>query len=159
MDDEGWVDIGELIIKSKPRLELSREFIVQIVKQNNKQRFALSEDGERIRANQGHSIDVDVGLAPSSPPETLFHGTAIRFVASIKDQGLTKRRRQHVHLSPDRDTAIAVGKRHGEPTVLEINAGAMHRAGSVFYLSANGVWLVDAVPVQFIVFPPSAVGS
>jgi putative RNA 2'-phosphotransferase len=102
---------------------------------------------------QGHSIEVDLQLEPQTPPAILFHGTASRFVDSIREHGLQSRGRQHVHLSPDAETAVRVGARHGKPVVLEIDALAMHAAGHAFYLSENGVWLTDAVPVEFVRFP------
>jgi putative RNA 2'-phosphotransferase len=134
--------------------KLTAALIEQTVASNDKQRFALSEDRRRIRANQGHSIEVDLALTPREPPEMLFHGTATRFLASIRAQGLLAGRRQHVHLSADEATAVKVGQRHGEPVVLRIRAGAMHQAGRAFYLSANGVWLTEHVPNEHIEFEP-----
>ena len=106
-----------------------------------------------IRANQGHSVEVDLALPPAEPPEVLYHGTAAHFVESIRATGLNAASRQHVHLSADEATAIKVGKRHGKPVVLRIRAGDMHRGGTKFYLSANGVWLTAAVSAEFIAFP------
>jgi len=123
------------------------------VAQNDKQRFAFSADHSKIRANQGHSLPIDLGLEPLAPPELLFHGTATRFLASIKQQGLISRGRQYVHLSPDEPTAIKVGQRHGQPIVLTIQAGRMYADGLTFYRSVNGVWLTDKVSVAYIVFP------
>ena len=154
LDGEGWARIDELIAcAARHRRPLSRERIEQIVAISDKQRFKLSEDGQHIRANQGHSIEVDLKLEPREPPEWLFHGTATRNLESIRTGGLVKRSRQHVHLSPDETTAIKVGQRHGQPVVLRVAALDMHHAGHPFYLSDNGVWLVDAVPPQFLVFP------
>ena len=121
--------------------------------ENDKRRFAISEDGTRIRANQGHSIDIDLGLQPSAPPELLYHGTVKRFLASIMRKGLQAGTRQHVHLSPDRKTATSVGKRRGSPVILTIESAAMHADGYDFYLTANDVWLADRVPVRYIRFP------
>jgi putative RNA 2'-phosphotransferase len=121
-----------------------------VVAENDKARFAFSPDGLLIRANQGHSIPVNLGYVPLEPPETLFHGTAVRFLASIQQQGLVKGGRHHVHLSPDRETARRVGQRHGQPVVLQVASGTMYRDGYVFYQSDNGVWLVDAVPPAYL---------
>lgn len=148
LDDAGWASLDELIAKSGGRL--NRELVLDVVAQNDKKRFALSEDGLFIRANQGHSINVDLGLEAVVPPDTLFHGTAERFVEAIRAEGLKAQSRQHVHLSPDRETAIKVGRRHGKPIVLNVAAGDMHAAGHKFYLSQNGVWLTDVVPPTFL---------
>lgn len=153
LDQQGWANIDELIEKAgRHGMALTRELIAEVVATSDKQRFALDADGQRIRANQGHSIEVDLGLAPSEPPPVLFHGTAETSVAAIRAEGLKAGQRQHVHLSPDEDTAIKVGKRHGRPVVLRIAAGRMRESGHVFFLSTNGVWLTEAVPVQFIAF-------
>jgi putative RNA 2'-phosphotransferase len=122
----------------------------EIVETNNKQRFAFSEDGLRIRANQGHSVEVELGHAPATPPEVLWHGTAEKYVASIRAQGLVKGARHHVHLSPTPETASAVGQRHGRLVLLEVAAGRMHREGFEFFLTPNGVWLTDHVPVAYL---------
>lgn len=146
LDMEGWASIDEILEKSDEGL--SRDLIVEVVTTSDKKRFSLSADGNRIRANQGHSVRVDLGLQPVEPPEILFHGTAKRFVAAILDEGLKPGKRQHVHLSGDEETAIKVGQRHGKPVILTIPALAMHRAGHVFFLSDNGVWLTDKVPAD-----------
>ena len=112
--------------------------------------FAFSEDGQRVRASQGHSVGVDLQFEPQVPPEFLYHGTPERFVESIRATGLHKGQRHHVHLSPDPQTAAKVGQRRGRPVVLPIRSGEMHRQGHVFYRSANGVWLVEHVPAHFI---------
>jgi putative RNA 2'-phosphotransferase len=154
LDAAGWAEIDQLIAcAAKAGTALTRAEIEQIVATSDKQRFALSDDGQRIRANQGHSIAVDLGFTPQTPPEVLFHGTATRFVESIRAQGLVKGSRQHVHLSAEEVTAVNVGQRHGKPVVLRVRAGEMARAGMSFYLSANGVWLTDAVPSDRIEFP------
>ena len=125
----------------------------RIVKNDNKKRYSFSEDGKKIRANQGHSIKVDLNLKPVPPPDLLYHGTAAKNISSIKLHGLQKQSRQHLHLSHDRETAIKVGRRHGKPMVLLIKSGEMQRAGATFYLSKNGVWLTDEVKPEFIEFP------
>lgn len=153
LDDNGWANVEELIAKANATgKSLSRSLIERVVAENDKKRFALSDDGMRIRASQGHSVEVDLALPPQTPPETLFHGTATRFVESIREKGLIPGNRQHVHLSLLRETAEAVGRRHGKLAVLIVQSGEMHRAGHAFYLSDNGVWLTDSVPTSFIVF-------
>lgn len=154
LNAQGWADVAELLSKAKAHgVTLTRPQLEQIVATNDKQRFAFSPDGQCIRANQGHSIRVDLGLEPQLPPPHLYHGTATRFLDSIRQQGLLARGRDHVHLSADAATAVRVGQRHGIPVVLTIQAGAMHDAGLLFYRSANGVWLVSHVPLNFIAFP------
>ena len=151
LDENGWADVEELIAAARRHgRELSRPLIEEVVAKNDKKRFTLSPEGKRIRAAQGHSHPVDLGLPSVEPPEILYHGTATRFVDSILRDGLSPGQRQHVHLSPDEQTATAVGRRHGKPVVLRVRAGAMHRAGHMFCLSENGVWLTDNVPIQFI---------
>jgi putative RNA 2'-phosphotransferase len=132
---------------------LDRPTLERVVAENDKKRFALSADGTRIRASQGHSVRVELGLEPVEPPAVLFHGTADRNVEPIRHQGLRPGRRTHVHLSADEATAVAVGRRHGRPVVLRVHAGRMHAAGHAFYRSDNGVWLTDAVPPEHIAFP------
>jgi putative RNA 2'-phosphotransferase len=132
---------------------LTRAVLEQVVAKNDKQRFALSGDGLSIRANQGHSVEIDLALAPAQPPDVLYHGTASRFLDSIRASGLHSGDRQHVHLSLDVPTATKVGQRHGKPVVLMIRTTTMAAAGHGFYLSANGVWLTERVPAEFIVFP------
>ena len=117
---------------------------------NPKRRFSISDDGDRIRANQGHSIDVDLQFEPMAPPAVLFHGTATRFVESILTKGLIRQSRQHVHLSAEEATAVDVGGRHGKPVVLAVDALAMSEVGHEFFRSANGVWLTDHVPAEFL---------
>jgi putative RNA 2'-phosphotransferase len=154
LDENGWANVDELLrLASQSGRPLTRPILEQIVAESDKQRFAFSDDGRRIRANQGHSLAVDLALPPSQPPEMLYHGTASRFLDSIRAGGLQAGSRQHVHLSLDVATAIKVGQRHGKPVVLEVRAGAMHAAGNPFYLSANGVWLTERVPVEFLTFP------
>lgn len=154
LDAQGWADVGELIARAGAHgMALTRELIADIVAGSDKQRFAIDPAGRRIRANQGHSIDVDLGLEPLEPPALLFHGTAIRSLASIRVHGLTPGRRRHVHLSADAATAARVGRRHGKPVVLGVQSGRLWTAGTRFYRSANGVWLTAAVPPGFIEFP------
>ena len=149
----GWVSMEELIESSRQRgIVFTLEELQNVVASNDKKRFSLSEDGLSIRANQGHSIEVELGYAPTAPPDVLYHGTADRFLASIKQQGLIKGKRHHVHLSADVDTATKVGRRHGKPIVLKVEAGKMYQDGFVFYLSANKVWLTERVPIQYLVF-------
>lgn len=154
LDSEGWLAIDELIENSnRIGRAIDLELIHQIIATNEKQRFALSEDGLRIRANQGHSIPgVDLNLSPIEPPEVLFHGTVPDFLGSIRRQGLLKRSRNHVHLSADRATAKVVGSRRGSPVVLVVLAQKMHQYGYGFFRSENGVWLTDSVPVDYINF-------
>lgn len=154
LDGSGWADVAELLVAlerhGKP---LTREELEEVVATNNKQRFAFSEDGQRIRASQGHSIPVDLGLKPLAPPRALYHGTAESKLDGILREGLTRGNRNHVHLSPDAETAIKVGRRHGKPVVLEIHAAKMDAEGFKFYLSDNGIWLTDHVPVKYLVPP------
>jgi putative RNA 2'-phosphotransferase len=122
------------------------------VAENDKKRLEVSDDGTRIRASQGHSIEVNLRYIPKQPPADLYHGTAIRFLDSIKKLGLIKGSRQQVHLSPDLETAFKVGKRHGKPLVIRVDAKGMHASGIPFYLTPNRVWLVDAVPPEYLSF-------
>ncbi|MEM7375407.1 MAG: RNA 2'-phosphotransferase [Bacteroidota bacterium] len=151
LDQQGWTDVDTLLHKlSSTDKAISREELDLIVAENPKKRYAFNDDKSRIRAQQGHSVTVDLAYEPSPPPEYLYHGTVSKFVGSIRSQGLQKGKRHHVHLSPDRDTAINVGQRRGKPVILTIRAGAMHRAGYPFYVSGNGVWLADEIPPEFI---------
>jgi len=151
LDENGYVDVGDMLRKmAAHNRPLTRDELQHVVDTNNKQRFAFNEDGTRIRASQGHSVDVDLALEPREPPLALYHGTADRFVASIIEKGLEPRSRRHVHLSSDFETARTVGSRHGRPTVFEVYALEMKRAGFEFYLSENGVWLTRHVPPNFL---------
>jgi len=153
LDANGWADIDTLIARAGAHgVALTRELIAEIAATSDKQRFALDTAGERIRANQGHSVEIDLGLQPTEPPAILFHGTAATTVSAIRIEGLKPGDRQHVHLSPDAATAIKVGQRHGRPVVLRVFAGKMWGQGSLFFRSANGVWLTFAVPPEFIEF-------
>jgi len=151
LDANGWVNV-EVLLEAcrKHGVPLDRETLERIVRTNDKKRFSFSEDGQRIRANQGHSVSVDLNLEPVEPPAKLYHGTARHFLPSILRSGLLKGARHHVHLSGDPDTARKVGKRHGEPVILYVLAGKMHQDGYCFYRSANGVWLTDHVPVRYL---------
>lgn len=154
LDDEGWAVVDELLLALKKHgASVDLPILKEVVANNDKKRFSFSDDELRIRANQGHSIAVDLGLTPQEPPHELFHGTATRFLESIQEQGLMKQNRQHVHLSFDTKTAQKVGSRHGKVVVLIVQAKAMHDDGFPFFLSQNGVWLTDHVPVKYIEFP------
>lgn len=150
-DPHGWVAIDELLAASATHGQrIARDELDFVVAHNNKKRFAISDDGLRIRANQGHSTDVDLGYEPTTPPDVLYHGTAMIHLDSIRHHGLTKGKRHHVHLSADEVSARQVGQRHGAPVVLRIRASEMAHAGFAFFLSTNGVWLTDWVPYQFV---------
>ncbi|MDN2713907.1 RNA 2'-phosphotransferase [Janthinobacterium sp. SUN120] len=155
LDTNGWADIGQLLaLSARHGRRLSREQLDDVVARDSKTRYAISADGLRIRANQGHSLAaVDIALPPATPPAMLYHGTANRFVEAIRAGGLLPGSRNHVHLSSSRETAVAVGARHGKPVVLTVDAAVMQAQGHVFYVSANGVWLTQAVPQAFIGFP------
>ncbi|MCC8189765.1 MAG: RNA 2'-phosphotransferase [Planctomycetes bacterium] len=158
LDREGWAAIDALLHGAAGAGHpLSREDLLEIVAGSDKQRFAISPDGRRIRAVQGHSTPaVAIDYPPALPPPVLFHGTAERFLSAIRRDGLLPGARQHVHLSPDAATARAVGGRHGRPVVLTIDAAGLHRDGAVFHRAENGVWLCAAVPVAYIGFPAEA---
>jgi putative RNA 2'-phosphotransferase len=154
LDEEGWVAVEELLsAAARHGTTISRELLDEVVWTNDKQRFAFSPDGRSIRANQGHSVEVDLALEPREPPEWLYHGTVERFLDSIRREGLVRGQRHHVHLSPDRETAARVGARRGKPVILEVDSAAMHRAGHQFFRSENGVWLANAVPPEYLRFP------
>ena len=152
LDSHGWAEVDELILKVNQtgRYALDRTLLEEIVRTDNKQRYSFSEDHSRIRANQGHSIQVDVELEEKTPPPVLYHGTGEKSVASIMQQGLLPRSRLYVHLSADPETAIQVGSRHGKPVIFKIDAGKMSAEGILFFLSKNGVWLVKEVPTQYL---------
>ncbi|MFD6433046.1 RNA 2'-phosphotransferase [Streptomyces venezuelae] len=152
LDANGWVEIDALLAAAAAhRFPVTRAELDHVVAVNDKQRFAI--EGGRIRASQGHSVEVDLDLPPSTPPAYLYHGTVAAHLAAIRAEGLRPMNRHAVHLSPDRETATRVGARRGRPVVLSVDAGAMHRAGHVFQVSANGVWLTAAVPPGFLRFP------
>lgn len=151
VDQSGWVDVDQLLEACGKRgHQLSRAQLDQMVATNDKQRFTFSPDGRQIRANQGHSVPVELDYQPVEPPAILFHGTVERFLPSIFTKGLVPMNRHHVHLSADRATARTVGSRRGEAVVLQVDSRAMHEAGYRFFRTPNGVWLTDAVPVAFI---------
>lgn len=153
LDENGWADVEELLRKISAHGEtVSKTLLETVVATNDKKRFAFNEDHTRIRASQGHSVEIDLGLEPKEPPVYLLHGTVATLLPSIKENGLQKMSRQHVHLSPDEATAIKVASRRGSPVVLTIRAKEMSDKGFVFYISENGVWLTGHVPPDFIIF-------
>ena len=151
LDSQGWTSIDELIASSDAAgTRFSRENLLHVVAISDKKRFSLSEDGQRIRAAQGHSVAVDLGLSPQEPPSMLYHGTATRFVDSILSEGLKPQSRRQVHLSADEASARLVGQRHGKSVILTIEAYRMYANGFTFFLADNGVWLTDRVPPVFL---------
>ena len=151
LDPQGWTSVDELIAKSDAAgTRFSREDLLHVLETSEKKRFSLSADGQRIRAAQGHSVAVQLGLSPQEPPSVLFHGTATRFVASILSEGLKPQTRQQVHLSADEATAHRVGQRHGKPAILKVAALRIHANGFKFFQADNGVWLTDEVPPKFL---------
>lgn len=154
LDPQGWANLDELIqLANAKGAGLTHDIILEIIATSDKKRFALTSDGQRIRANQGHSTAVDLNFLPQDPPAILYHGTATRFSKSIRENGLLPGSRQHVHLSLEKVTAIEVGSRHGYPIVLIVRASEMQRDGHEFYVSANGVWLTPTVPTHYLEFP------
>jgi putative RNA 2'-phosphotransferase len=158
LDQQGWASVEDLIAKGNTAgTQFSREDLLRVVETSDKKRFSLSNDGQRIRAAQGHSVAVELGLSPQEPPSVLYHGTAMRFVASILVEGLTPQTRQQVHLSVDEATAHRVGQRHGKSAILKVEARYMHAKSFKFFIADNGVWLTDHVPPEFLVLlSPSA---
>lgn len=153
LSEDGWTNVDELIAAiNRHGQDLDFETLEQVVESNDKKRFAFSDDGEMIRANQGHSVEVKLGYPPTPPPEILYHGTVARFLPGIREKGIQKGQRHHVHLSVSLEVANTVGKRRGQPVILSIRAREMNAAGHEFHVSANGVWLTDFVPIQFINF-------
>ena len=153
LDENGWTDVTLLIktIKQKhPDFDLEK--LKEIVESNDKKRFGFNDDYSKIRANQGHSVNIELELNASTPPYTLYQGTVSKFIASIKEKGLIKGSRQHVHLSENLDTAIQVAQRRGKAIILKVNTHKMIHDGYTFYLSENNVWLIDRVPAEYIVF-------
>jgi putative RNA 2'-phosphotransferase len=155
LDPHGWTDVAGLLRAATAHgFPLTRAELDEVVAGNDKQRYAFDTGGTRIRANQGHSVEVDLDLPVAEPPEWLYHGTVARFLPAIRTEGLRPMQRHAVHLSPDRTTAIRVGTRRGRPVVLTVRAGQMRREGGFeFRCSANGVWLVAAVPAEWITWP------
>ena len=151
LNTEGWAETDQLLLKMNARgYDIDKETLIEVVAQNAKKRFAFNDDKSMIRANQGHSIQIDHGFEAVMPPDILYHGTATKSVDSILKSGIEKRGRHHVHLSADIDTAKQVGQRHGKVVILEVLALEMHQSGHVFYLSENKVWLTDSVPTQYL---------
>lgn len=151
LDEHGWANVNELIAGIQTQYpDFTMNDLEEIVRTDNKQRYAFNQDKTKIRANQGHSVSVDVELKEAVPPDVLYHGTAVKYMPFILRDGLIPKSRLYVHLSNDVETATKVGQRHGSPIVLMINAKKMHEDGYPFYLSENGVWLTKTVPVQYI---------
>ncbi len=152
LDEHGWADVEELLAGvGRTGRRIDKAALERIVRENDKQRYSFNEDHTKIRANQGHSVRVDVELRETEPPKYLYHGTATRFLPSIHREGIRKMGRQYVHLSGDFETAMAVGRRHGIPVVITIDAEAMAREGVAFYRSENGVWLCEHVEPKYLV--------
>jgi putative RNA 2'-phosphotransferase len=151
LDQNGWTDVNELIEKAnKYGIKFDRETLNHIVAANTKKRFAFNETLDKIRASQGHSIEIELGYTNEKPPEILYHGTGEKSVQSIIETGLEKRSRQHVHLSSDIETALKVGQRHGKPFVFKVLAEQMYNDNFQFFISDNGVWLIDNVPTKYL---------
>ena len=150
LDEHGWASVEELLAGISKTQYIDMEMLEKIVKTDSKQRYSFNEDKTLIRANQGHSIDVDVELPKKQPPVILYHGTGEKYVSSIDEQGLIPKSRLYVHLSGDEATATIVGSRHGRPVVYEILASQMYHDGYEFFQSVNGVWLTKSVPVQYL---------
>lgn len=158
LDPAGWVEVAALLTACRAQgLALTPEELREVVETNDKKRFAFSEDGLRVRASQGHTVEVDLGLPATPPPPVLYHGTVARFLEPIFREGLRAMTRHDVHLSPSPETARRVGERRGSPVVLTVDAAAMAESGHEFRVSANGVWLTPAVPPSYLAFlaPPS----
>ncbi|MEQ8856278.1 RNA 2'-phosphotransferase [Gimesia sp.] len=154
LDESGWVDVETLLSAiDEHGKRMSRETLEHVVHSNDKQRFSFSDDGTRIRANQGHSVKIELGYEAATPPEFLIHGTPQQFVAVIAREGLKKMKRHHVHLHGDENTALAVGQRRGKPVLLKIRSGEMSQVGFEFFVTPNQVWLTDRVPPEYIDFP------
>lgn len=153
LDENGWANVDELIPQSnKHKVPLDFDLLQVVVATNDKKRFLFNEDKTKIRASQGHSINVELNLNEVAPQGFLYHGTIATSIDSIKETGLQKMSRQHVHLSKDKETAIKVGGRRGKPVILTVDAERMQLEGFKFYLSENGVWLTDEVPARYIEF-------
>lgn len=150
LDEHGWANVDELIAGIAKSHPIDMEMLEEIVRTDNKQRYSFNEDKTLIRANQGHSIPVDVELQPVAPPELLYHGTGEKYTSAIDRQGLVPRSRLYVHLSSELDTARTVGARHGKPFIYIVRSGEMARNGFTFYRSVNGVWLTDRVPAEYL---------
>lgn len=152
LDAHGWADVGELLEGAhRAGYPIEMSDLERIVATNSKKRYSFNQDHTRIRANQGHSVNVDLELKQVQPPDLLYHGTAERFLGEIRREGISRQSRQYVHLSADTETAVEVGKRHGEPVVLVIDAARMAADGTAFYRSENGVWLCDKVDWKYVI--------
>lgn len=150
LDEHGWADVDELLTGiQRTGRKIDRDVLEKIVASDSKQRYSFNQDKTLIRANQGHSIPVDVELKEQEPPDFLYHGTAVRFLDAIGQEGIKSMNRLYVHLSRDVETALKVGKRHGAPAVLKVHSGDMYRDGYKFYLSENGVWLTEKVDTKY----------
>jgi putative RNA 2'-phosphotransferase len=151
LEPGGWVRVDTLLAACAAKsFAVSEEELREVVERSDKQRFAFDCSGEKIRANQGHSVSVDLELEPAEPPAVLYHGTGAGSVDAILSGGLLRMGRHHVHLSAERETAVRVGQRHGKPVVFSVDTGRMVADGYTFFVSANGVWLVESVPVQYL---------
>lgn len=151
LEENGWVKVADLIKACQIRgKSFTLDELREVVETNDKKRFAFDETGERIRASQGHSVEVEIEFEKTEPPAVLYHGTAEKNVSGIFAEGLKKMNRHHVHLSADRETARRVGIRYGKPVIFKIKTADMQKAGFEFYVSANGVWLVEKVPAEFL---------
>lgn len=150
LDKHGWANVQDLIKGVNKTYKLNMEMLEEIVETDDKQRYSFNEDKTMIRANQGHSINVDVELEEAMPPKYLYHGTATKYMESIWNTGLMPKSRLYVHLSVDAETAIRVGERHGKPMVFRVRSKSMYDQGFKFYKSKNGVWLAEQVPVEFL---------
>jgi putative RNA 2'-phosphotransferase len=152
LQPRGWVSVDDLLSASqRVGFAISYDELLECVETSDKRRFSFDDTGDLIRANQGHSVEVDLQLEEKEPPNVLFHGTVERFLPSILAEGLKKGKRHHLHLSQDAETGRKVGARRGKPVILQVDAGKMHRGGFTFFLSVNGVWLTDSVPAAFLV--------
>ena len=151
LDQNGWTDVYTLLKKlNSYGIKLDNESLKQIVETNSKKRFAFNDTFDRIRASQGHSVEIELGYTSQKPPEILYHGTGEKSVQAILDTGLAKQSRQQVHLSADLETAIKVGQRHGKPFVFKVLAEQMFNDKFEFFISDNGVWLTDNVPTKYL---------
>lgn len=151
LDQNGWADISELVKCSRNHgVDLNRTILYKIVETDSKGRYEISRDLDRIRATYGHSLPIDLGLAPETPPDVLYHGTATRFLDSIMKHGITPGKRRFVHLSISPDAALDVGKRHGKPAILEIDTRKMHEEGIEFYQSSREIWITRSVPARYV---------
>ena len=153
LDDNGWAQVDELLTKiNRHQPELTFKLLEEVVYTNDKRRFAFNEDKTKIRASQGHSVKIDLNYTSVEPPEYLYHGTVNKFLDQIKEKGLLKMSRNHVHLSEDVETATKVATRRGKPIILKVSSGEMFTNGVEFFKSENGVWLTDAVAPDYIEF-------